>query len=355
MASVMYVATDAGVLTLRSGDGVTWNVESHGVRDWSVFEIAVAPAALNRAFAATRGDGVWSTEDFGTSWKKPCYGKPGPGKVRCVTIDPHDPNTIFVGTEPIDIFVSENSGKSWSRLDSIRQVPWVDTVQYPLPAVEPHIRDIVIHPKDPNTIYAALQVGYILMSNDRGKSWKLLDNGLDSDVHTLAINFKDPDTMFAATGGHDCRKGSAAGRALYRTPDGGESWVSTATEYSQEYSVPLVMHPEDPDVIYSAVANGHPGLWRRPTGAESLIIRTTDGGQTWQKLDNGPEELRNNFAFALAIDQQKPEQLYAALGRGVSGEKMGDGDLFASTDGGDSWVKTGVKIPSVYDMKCAQA
>jgi photosystem II stability/assembly factor-like uncharacterized protein len=351
----MYVATDAGVLTLRSDDGMSWKVESHGLQDWSIFEIAVPPSTPNRAYAATRGDGIWSTEDFGKSWKKPCYGKPGPGKARCVTLDPHDPNTIFAGTEPIEIFVSDDSGKSWDRLDSIRQVPWVETVQYPLPAVEPHIRDIVIHPKDSKTIYAALQVGYILMSHDRGKSWKLLDKGLDSDVHTIVISPEDTDTMFAATGGHDCRKGRAAGRALYMTTDGGESWVSTAAEYSQEYSVPLVMHPEDPKILYSAVASGHPGLWRRPTGAESLIIRTSDAGRTWQKLDNGPAELRENFAFALAIDQHKPRNVYAALGRGVSGEKMGDGDLFASTDGGDSWAKTGVKIPSVFDMKCAQA
>ena len=52
----------------------------------------------DKVFAGTRGDGVWVSEDFGASWKKPCYGKRGPGKVRCLAFDPRDANYHwFVG------------------------------------------------------------------------------------------------------------------------------------------------------------------------------------------------------------------------------------------------------------------
>lgn len=347
MKSILYLGTDEGLFTLRSKDGRDWKIESQSLGDWAVSKIAVLPARPNAVFAGTRGDGVWMSEDFGKSWKKPCYGKPGPGKVRCVTLDPHDPNRVYAGTEPIDVFVSRDAGKNWSRLESVWKVPSVESVDYPVATVEPHVRDITIDPKSPNTIYAALQVGFMLKSTDGGRSWKLLNRGLDADVHTIAVDPRNPNALFIATGGHDYRKGVAPGRALYKSADGGETWQPTAMNFPHEYSVPLVMHPKNPDVLFSALANGQPGQWRkRQTGAESLIIRTKDGGKTWQHLDGKISEISKNFAEAIAIDESDPDRLYAALR---------SGELYASQDGGDTWAKLEVKVASVSDMKCVSA
>jgi hypothetical protein len=96
-------------------------------------------------------------QDFGATWSKPCYGKRGPGKVRCLTIDPRDPNTIYAGTEPIDVFISRDGAKSWKRLDSVWNIPSVSTITYPVATVEPHVRDITIDPQEPNTMYVALR------------------------------------------------------------------------------------------------------------------------------------------------------------------------------------------------------
>ncbi len=347
MKSILYLGTDEGLFTLKSEDGRNWKIESQSLEDWEIPKVAVSPSKPNVVFAGTRGDGVWVSEDFGKSWKKPCYGKPGPGKVRCVTIDPRAPDTVYAGTEPIDIFVSRDAGKSWSRLESVWKVPSVESVDYPVATVEPHVRDITIDPKDSSTIYAALQVGFMLKSTDSGRSWKLLNRGLDADVHTIVVDPRNPNRLFAATGGHDYRKGITPGRALYRSQDGGQSWAPTAMDFPHEYSVPLVMHPENPDILYSAVAKGQPGQWRkRPTGAESLVIRTKDGGKSWQPLDGTISEISKNFAEAIAIDPSDPNRLYAALR---------SGELYASRDGGDKWAKLEVKVPSVSDMKCVTA
>ena len=93
MASILYLGTDEGVVTLKSEDGRSWKTEHHGLKDWQVPEVAVSASAPNKVFAGTRGDGVWLSEDFGATWSKPCYGKRGPGKVRCLTIDPRDADT----------------------------------------------------------------------------------------------------------------------------------------------------------------------------------------------------------------------------------------------------------------------
>ena len=346
MASILYLSTDEGIVTVRSENGSRWKVEDHGLKDWSVTEAAVVASAPNRVFAGTRGDGVWLSEDFGKSWKKPSYGKYGPGKVRCITIDSHDPTTLYAGAEPIDVFVSRDSGKRWIKLDSVWNVPWVESVPYPGASVEPHVRDIAVDPKNPKKIYIALQVGYMLKSTDGGASWKLLNRDIDADVHTIAINPTDPDNLVIATGGSDSRNGHVKGRALYGSNDAGESWAAMAMEFTQEYSVPLAMHPKDPNLLFTALAHGNPGKWRRPTGAESVMIRSKNGGKTWEKLERGLSEPSKSFVQAIALDETQPEHLYAATK---------SGKLYESHDSGDTWAKMDVEVSSVSDMKFVQA
>ena len=347
MASILYLGTDEGVVTLKSEDGRSWRIENHALKDWKVTEVAVSPAAPNKVFAATRGDGVWASDDCGATWKKPSYGKRGPGKVRCLSFDPTDPDILYAGTEPIDVFISPDAGKNWERLDSVWDMPSVKTTVYPVAAVEPHVRDIAIDPADHRTMYLALQVGFMLKTRDGGKSWQLLDRDLDADVHTIVLHPENPSRIFIATGGHDARAGVARGRALYRSEDGGASWQPMASEFREEYSVPLAIHPKKPDVIYSAIANGQPSQWRkRASGAEAFFIRSTDGGRSWQKVDHGLSNAGRSFVEAFAFEPVNPDCMFAA---------QRNGDLFGSQDAGACWFKIDVKLPQLSDMKAAHA
>ena len=247
MESVLYIGTDQGVITARSRDNASWQVADRGLRNWEVMELAVSEQRPNQVFAGTRGDGVWVSEDFGQSWVKPSYGRRGPGKVRSVTIDPHDPRRLYAGCEPIDIFVSEDAGANWQRIDSVRALPFIDRLTFPLPTTEPHVRDVTIDPKNPDILYAALQLGYIIKSTDRGRSWTLLDRDLDCDVHVILIDPSSPQRLTVATGGHDSRLGRAPGRALYFSEDAGVSWMPTGMNFAQNYAVPLIRDPHDPN------------------------------------------------------------------------------------------------------------
>lgn len=346
MESVLYVGTDEGVVTLRSPDGRAWEQQSRGLKEWGVPEVAVDPATPNRVLAGTRGDGVWLSEDFGASWKKPCYGKRGPGKVRSLTIDPHDGNRLYAGCEPIDVFRSDDLGKSWLRLDSVWDVPFVSTVPYPVATVEPHVRDVTIDPSNPDVLYAALQVGYILKSTDGGETWRLLDKDFDCDVHAIVVDPDNPSHVVIATGGHDFRQGKVPGRALYMSEDAGDTWSPIAMNFSQEYSVPLTMHPRRTDTLYSALAHGQPNQWRRETGAESVVIRSKDGGQNWERLERGLTEASHEFPEAILVDPEEPNRVYAACR---------NGDFYASEDEGGSWEAMDVKVPGVADVKLVRA
>ena len=98
------------------------------------------------------------------------------------------------------------------------------------------------------------------------------------------------------------------------------------------------MHPTNSKILYSAMANGQPRQWERPTGAESVIARTKDGGKSWEELDGDGNELSSNFAVDIVIDQDDPNQLYAALTNGV---------IYYSENSGDSWKSLGLKIPNI--------
>ena len=115
--------------------------------------------------------------------------------------------------------------------------------------------------------------------------------------------------------------------------------------FIRKYSMTFLLHPTKADVFYTAVANGSPRMWReRSTGAESAVLRTKDGGASWEALDNGLEETKQTFAEALVMDPADPERLYAGLQ---------NGHLYTSGDGGDSWGKLDVEVSSVLDLKCA--
>lgn len=341
MATVLYVATNEGVVTVNNA-GSNWEVGSHGIKNWDVNEIAIQPDNPLQVYAATRGDGVLRSEDGGETWSKPNRGKAGPGKVKCVTIDPHDYNTVYAGGEPIAVWVSHDKGESWASLDGIQDVKGIGEIDYPVPAVEPHVRDIVIDATDQQTIYATLQVGFMVKSTDGGKSWNLLDKGVDADAHQLVARKDQPERLYLSTGGHSHRLGEAPGRALYRSLDGGASWLPMGMEFDQEYSIPMVTDPRDEDVVYSAVAYGNPNQWRkRETGAGASLIRSTDGGETWQAL-NTTNEISRFYAEAITLDPSDPDNVFVATRQG---------HLFGSTDKGETWENLGVQVPEVSDLR----
>lgn len=344
MATLLYLGTDDGVKTLRSEDGKSWELRSGKMPDVSVEEVAIPADRPNVVLAGTRGDGVWASEDYGATFVKPSYGKRGPGKVRCLTFDPVNSERVYAGCEPIDVYVSDDLGKNWSVMDSVWEHPWVPTVGYPVATTEPHVRDIAVDPHDPNTIYLALQVGSILKTTDGGETWELLEGGVDCDVHTFAINPEDSNTIFAATGGGESRTGRD-GKALYSSSDGGHTWTPLAMNLDQEYSIPIVAKPGQPEVMYAGLANGNPGAWRsRDSGAEGVLARTKDGGLTWEAADlSGIEGGSKAFTAAITTDASDPERVYAVLN---------NGELITSADSGTSWTSLGVNQRGTNDIKC---
>ncbi len=344
MESILYVGTEHGVATARSQDGRSWEVENRGLEEWDIPEVVVMPGEPNRVLAGTRGNGVWLSEDFGKTWLKPNRGKPGPGKVRCLTIAPDNTNRLYAGCEPIDVFMSEDLGKNWNRVHSVWDDPFISTIPYPGTVVEPHVRDITIDPDDPDTIYAALQVGYMLKSTDGGETWRLLNKGFDCDVHTIVLDPGNPKRVVIATGGGDSRSGRAPGKALYMSDDAAETWAPIAMNFEQTYSNPLVVDPADVNTMYSAVSSGPPSRRNNPD-YRTILIRSRDAGKTWTPMDLG-DVVTHDFPEGIVVDDQQPGRVYV----GLQG-----GNFLASEDGGDSWAPIDLQLEGVESVKLTHA
>ena len=345
MARLLYAGGAEGAKTLRSEDAKNWTVASSGLEETPIAALAVLEEQPNVIFAGTRRKGVYRSEDFGASWQRLYPDGLGPEKVRCLCLDAKTANRLYAGVEPIGLYFSDDLGAHWSELEAVREHPWVAQVTYPVPGSEPHVRHIAIDPDDRARLYLALQNGFILKSSDGGSTFEVLQRGIDADVHTIAIDPADTSHISIATGGDSSRQGHAPGRALYSSHDGGANWQPMAMEFSQEYAIPLVHKPGGSAVLYSALAHGTPSKWKaRKTGAESLLVRSRDGGAHWEALDlSAIAAASKAMVLAIAADPSDAAHLYGA---------MTSGQLIETYDEGDSWSLIDLESIAASELKC---
>ncbi len=254
-----------------------------------VIDFAVTPGKRHRFFVATAGGGVWKTDNAGTTWT-PVFDGEGSFSIGCVTLDPNNPNIVWVGT-------GENNSQ--------RSVAFGDGV------------------------YKSL---------DGGQTWANMGLGESEHIGRIVVDPRDSNIVYVAAQGPLWRSGGD--RGLYKTTDGGETWerilhVSDDTGVSEVW-----LDPRDPDLVYATSYQRRRHVWTLINGGpESAFHKSTDGGKTWRQIDQGlPEEDRGRMG--LCISPVNPDVVYAVL------DAVRDkGGLFRSTDRGESWEKRSDHAP----------
>ncbi|MEE9374303.1 MAG: glycosyl hydrolase [Saprospiraceae bacterium] len=248
-----------------------------------IADIAIHPINQNIWYVAVGSGGVWKTENSGTTWK-PIFDDQSVYSTGCITLDPQNPNVIWLGTgENVGgrhvgfgdgIYKSEDGGKTWKNMGLSKSE---------------HLSEIIIHPKNSNIIWVASQ----------GPLW--------------------------SKGGE---------RGLFKSTDGGKSWKRTLGNNKWTGVTDLVIDPRDPDLLYAATWDRHRTVAAyMGGGAGSGIHRSTDGGNTWTKLTKGIPK-SNLGKIGLAISPQHPDEIYAAIELDRT-----KGGIFKSWDRGSSWSK----------------
>jgi len=205
-------------------------------------------------------------------------------------------------------------------------------------------------PKGENyTIWVATASGGVWKSINEGTSFEpVFEHQGTSTIGDLVIAPSNPEIVWVGTGEANIFRSSNAGCGVWKTTDGGKSWEHKGLEETFTISRILV-HPKNSDIVYVA-ASGHEWTQNKERG----LFKTTDGGDSWEKiLYKGPESGVND----LVMDPRDPDILYATTWQRTrlkwndprTYENHKNNGLWKTTDGGKNWkqLKNGLP-PSKY-------
>ena len=248
-----------------------------------IADIAVHPDNDNIWYVAVGSGGVWKTENSGTTWS-PIFDDQASYSTGCITIDPNDPARIWVGS-------GENVGG--------RHVGYGDGVY---------------------------------LSPDSGATWKNMGLKNSEHISKIVVHPNNSDVVWVASQGPLWKKGGE--RGVYKTTNGGKNWKRVLGNSEWTGATDLLIDPNDPQILYAATWDRHRTVAAYMGGGPgSGIHRSTDGGETWEKLSNGLPK-SNMGKIGLALSPQKSNVVYAAIELDRT-----QGGVYRSADGGSSWSK----------------
>ncbi len=248
-----------------------------------IADFAVNPRNHSEYYVAVASGNVWKTVNNGTTFT-PIFDTYGSYSIGCVVIDPTNSNTVWIGTGEHNhqralgygdgIYKSTDAGKSWNNmgLKDARQ-----------------IGGIVVDPRNANVVYVAAE----------GSVW-----------------------------------GPGGDRGLFKTTDGGKTWKKIQTISENTGINNIVMDPRNPDVLYSTSEQRRRHVFTKISGGpESAVWKSTNAGETWEKLTNGLPT-GDIGGMGIAISPVNPDVIYI-----IAEAKKGQSGFFRSNDRGVTWQK----------------
>jgi len=349
----LFVGTLDGIFKVVQPGG-KWTVERSDLAGAEVNALVIHPVKREVVYAGVRGGGLSKSENSGRSWQRLGDGVLS-DKVRALTLDPSNPQVLYVGTEPPGLWKSEDGGRTWSELVGLRELALGRGWTYPVPKIEPHVRCITVDANDSKRIWVAAQVGGIAMSEDGGSTWTDVREPIDMDVHNVVIDPRENGVLYAATGGGENFPSATPfpkGRPLYRSKDGGRSWQCITKEFTRTYSVPVRVHPKDSRCLFLGVAEEPPPVWlHRSNKANGALVRSSDGGGTWQTLLSGLPDPFLSMVECIDFDPDRPDRVFIGTGgEGARFINLNQGEIYHSLDRGDHWEKIPVAFPIIYAL-----
>ncbi|MGC2548742.1 MAG: glycoside hydrolase [Candidatus Sulfotelmatobacter sp.] len=252
------------------------------------------------------------------------------GRTRAATGVPSEPNVFYMGQVNGGVWKSNDYGRTWNPVFDHESTQSIGA--------------IAVSASDPNIIYVAsgeglhrpdLSVGNgIYKSTDAGKTWTHLGLRDGEQIPALAVDPRNPNRVFAAVLGHPY--GPNEERGLFRSTDGGQSWQKVIYKDENTGASDVEIDPSNPDVIYASMWEVREGPWEDGNefnGTGGGLFKSTDGGNTWRQLNNGlPKDLSQIY---VAIAPSDSHRLYATIG-------VASGALafYRSDDAGETWTKT---------------
>jgi photosystem II stability/assembly factor-like uncharacterized protein len=252
------------------------------------------------------------------------------GRTRAATGVPSKPSVFYMGQVNGGVWKSDDYGRTWNPIFDHESTQSIGAI-----AVAPSNPDIIYVGSGEGLHRPDLSVGNgIYKSTDAGKTWTHLGLRDGLQIPALAVDPRDPNRVFAAVLGHPY--GPNEERGLFRSTDGGQTWQKVIYKDENTGASDVEIDPSNPNVIYASMWEAREGPWEDTNlvnGTGGGLFKSTDGGTTWHPLTNGlPKDLSQ---INVAIAPSNSRRLYATIA-------IASGPLafYRSDDAGESWSKT---------------
>lgn len=331
-------------------------------------------------FISSNGGQIWYPSNQGISTRTGESGDAIP--VFCLTIDPHDNDIIWIGTQNVrGIFKSTDAGQTWVQKDN--GVVEYEGITFRGLTVDPRTSDIVYAAAEISSYAWSSQVqqgrefdktkGVVYKTVNGGENWNVVWRG-DNLARYIWIDPRNPEVLYISTGIFDREAANSdhtinkpGGEGILKSIDGGQTWQSVNNGLSNLYVGTLFMHPTNPDILLAGTGNNaYPDgggifltinggtLWQQVLANENInavefafsnpniayagsagaVYRSEDGGQIWRKVSVGEEGwgssgVRAGFPIDFQVDPSNPSRVFA--------NNYGGGN-FLSVDGGQTWT-----------------
>ncbi len=237
-------------------------------------------------YMGTTGGGLWKTDDMGITWGNISDGFFKTGTVGAVAVAESDPNVVYVG-------MGEHA-----------------------------VRGVMTHSGDG-----------LYKSTDAGKTWKHIGLAETRHIARICVHPSDPNTLLVAAQG--ALYGPNKERGIFKSTDGGVTWKPVLQVDDKTGCVELSMDMNNPRMVYAAMNEYGRLPWKVISGgAGSGLYKSTDGGDTWEKMTEGlPTEMGK---MSIAVCRSNSERVYALI---ESDSEKETGGLFVSNNAGKSWSR----------------
>ncbi len=255
-----------------------------------------------------------------------------------------EPGVLWAGTIPGGLFRSADGGTSWQLVHSLWGRPerrqWFGGGYD-----EPGIHSICVDPRDSRKIAVGVSCGGIWITLDGGNTWASRTTGMRAAYmppeREFDPNIQDPHRIVQCRGATDVFWAQHH-NGIFRSTDGCASWAEIKNVRPSSFGFALAVHPRDPNCAWFVPANKDE--CRVPVEGRLVVIRTRDGGQSFEVLDRGlPQTHAYDLVYRHGLDIDASGECLA----------MGSttGALWISSNQGDSWECISTHLPPIYCVR----